>query len=371
MLANSKKEFIDFFKELEDPRQDEKVLYPLDEVVFLAISAVLSCAESWQAIIDYGQNKLPFLRKFFAYEHGIPSKTTVCTLLGSINKNKFEQWFCNWNASLSSKLPKELIAIDGKTIRGSKRKDIKASHVLNAFATQRGLVLAQLKVDGKTNEITAIPEILDNLQVDDTVISIDAMGCQKKIASKIISKNADYFLAVKENQSMLYQDIKAHFDAIKCKQYHEMLDKGHGRTEMRRCLSMPVPSTIKISHPRWDSLSSIAVVENERFVGGKNSIESRYYISSTTADSEKHLKYSREHWKIENQVHWTLDVTFKEDRSQIINAAENMSVIRKVILNIIKKFKTKSKKQTSLIGIRRQSAWSDNVAQSVLMELVA
>ncbi len=208
MLAKTKADFIDLFSELEESRQDEKILYPLDEILFLVLSAVLACAESWQDVVDYGNEKLFLLKKYFPYVHGIPFKSTICTVLGMVEKRKFEFWFTNWADSLASVIPGELIAIDGKTLRGSKKNTEKASHVLNAFATKRGLVLAQRSVDDKTNEIPEIPKLLDILNIEGAVVSADALNCQKKIAEKVIEKKGDYFLTLKGNQGNLEDDVK-------------------------------------------------------------------------------------------------------------------------------------------------------------------
>lgn len=364
MLAKNKQEFISFFEKIDDYRQDEKVLYPLNEILFLVFTGVLGCAESWDAIIEYGKQKIEFLKRYFPYNNGFPSKSTLSTVIGMIDKKKFEQWFSSWTNELVDLIPEELIAIDGKTIRGSKTNSKKASHVLNAFATKQGLVLAQRTVGEKTNEIPEIPKLLDDLNIEGAVISIDAMGCQKEIAKKIIDKKANYFLALKSNHSTLESEAIDLFKQKENFNFYEEYDKGHGRVEIRKCWSIAAPDWFK--QQGWEKLKSISMIESERWIKDKNAIEQRIYISSLEANPKQNLNYSRQHWLVENGVHWVLDVTFKEDDSQIKNAAENMSVIRKIIINLIKVYKEKIQSKSSLRTLRMMAGWSDNVAGGIL-----
>jgi predicted transposase YbfD/YdcC len=373
LLAANTKEFIACFKELDDPRQDEKLLYPLDEVLFLTIASVLCCAESWRQIYDYGVEKLEFLRNYFPYEHGIPKKSTICTVMGLICKSKFEAWFTKWAQNLIHILPEDLINIDGKTIKGSKTKENKATHILNAFAKKQGIVIAQKTVGEKTNEIPEVPELLDSLQIEGATVTIDALNCQKKTVSKIIAKKANYFIGLKGNQPSLFEDAKYLFvDKNQTNEYfnyYSERNKGHGRIEWRKCWCTEIPSWFKEQHSGWEKLKSIYLVESERHIAGKRSIEQRLYISNTNANAKQGLSYSRGHWSVENQVHYILDVTFKEDNCQIYNAAENMSVIRKIILNVIKKYKSETKNKSSVPAIRKKASWSNNVTENVLSYL--
>jgi len=371
VVAKSSRAFIEVFSELEDYRADEKVLFPLNEILFLAIVSVLTRCEGWVEIYNYGQNKLELLRKYFPYTHGIPSVSTICTVIGMIDKRKFEGWFTKWSQNLVNILPDELIAIDGKTIRGSRTETEKATHVLNAFATKNGIVIAQRTVDVKTNEIPEIPKLLDDLNIKGAVVSTDAMGCQKAIALKIKEKEADYFLALKKNHGDLFFDVEAMFSTIDKKlHFYEEINKGHGRIEVRRCWSLLVPDWVKMNNPGWESLTSICLIESERHIRGAVSIEHRYYISSTEPSIEKHFGYARMHWGVES-VHWVLDVTFKEDQCLVKNAAENMSVVRKVIMNLIKKYKDRANSKASLSIIRHTAMLSDDVAQGILSGLFA
>jgi predicted transposase YbfD/YdcC len=369
MLAKSEAEFISFFKEIDDFREDGKILYPLDEILFLVFTAVLSCAESWELIVTFGITKLDMLRKYLPYVNGIPSESTLCRVMGTLNKTTLEEWFNNI-FNTTEFCPKELIPIDGKSLKGSKRFNNKAIHMLNAYATKQGLVIAQKTVDSKTNEITALPELLDTLNIKDTVISTDAMGCQKKITEKIIEKKADYILAVKENHSNLLKDIANFFDnkkLLKTADFYEDNNKSHGRIENRKCWSMPVNDYLKREHQDWKKLQHIILVERTRTHKEKTTVEKQYYISSLTNNCAKdYLYYAREHWSIENKVHWVLDVTFNEDRCTIKKAAENMAIIRKLVLNLLKSYKSKACAKHSLNGLRRMAAWSDQTRNDIL-----
>ena len=303
MLANSKSQFIEYFSELDDPRQDGKVLYPLKEILFLVFVAVLSCAESWKLIVKFGKIKLELLRKYYPYEHGIPSASTLCTVMSSLDKGSLEILFNNLFTNLDN-CPQELIAIDGKSLKASKRVNEKAMHMLNAYATKRGIVIAQKTVDGKTNEITALPELLDEMDIKGCVISTDAMGCQKKVTSKIIAKEADYMLAVKANHLNLLHDIESFFNhkkLIKTADCYEEYSEGHGRIEHRKCYSMPINDYLKREHKDWVNLQNIVLVERTRTHKGNTTIEQQFYITSIkNNDAKKFLNYSREHWSVES-----------------------------------------------------------------------
>ena len=383
MLANNQAEFIDLFRELDEFRDDSKLLYPLNEILLLIIAAVLSGSESWRAIIKYGENKLELLRKFLPFQSGVPSKGTVIRIMNSLNKSKFEAWLTTWGSTLVTNMEGELIAIDGKALRGARKGENKNPlYLLNAFATKQGFVIGQQTINKKTNEITAIPELLDTLYVQGSIITVDAIGCQKKVAAKIIEKEADYFLAVKANQPTLFDDIQNFFntkigDEQEKLSYHETLDKRHGRIEIRRCYSSENIEYLQEKHPAWQDFNSICCVESERHIGSKKSITKRYYISSTAAGAETHLSYSRDHWRIENNLHWVLDVQFKEDESQIriVNAPENMGTIRKLVFNLVNIFKKKNdhlqktKEKTGVKTLRLIAGWNDQVAEQILVGL--
>tara|TARA_R110002049_G_scaffold289943_2_gene473147 strand:+ start:1937 stop:3070 length:1134 start_codon:yes stop_codon:yes gene_type:complete len=373
MLAASTEEFISFFSEIDDPRQDGKVLYPLDEVLFLIFTAILSCAESWDLIVDFGNNKIDFLRKFMPFKNGIPAKSTLCTIMSGLEKTALESWFNKGFKEITSILPEDLVTIDGKSLRGTKSFNNKTVHMVHAFATKQGLVIGQKKVSDKSNEITAIPELIDELNISNTTVSIDAMGCQKKIAKKICDKNSNYFLALKENQEGLYKDVKTYFDNenyLSKANFIKKTNKSHGRLEVRECWCLPIDSYLKEEHADWESLSNIVCIRRSKTINGNTSLEKHYYISSIqNSDAEYFLKISRDHWLVENQLHWVLDVTFNEDRCTIKKAAENMAVIRKLVLNSLKLYKKKFNIKNSMKGLRLASSWSDQSRAKIILNL--
>ena len=375
LVARNKKDFINCFKDLDlellEKRQDEKLLYPLNEIIFLVIAAVLSCAESWSTICDYGEAKLNLLRQYFPYKQGIPCKSTICRVMGLVDNRKFETWLLNWCNTFYKVIPEELINIDGKTIKGSRTKNTKATHILNVFANTQRIVIAQRTVDEKTNEIPELPKLIEDLNIEGATVTIDALGCQKEIAAKIIEKKADYFIGLKANQPLLYDAARYLFVEksrdSKVFNYSSERSREHGRIEWRKCWTTTIPDWLKEECHEWSGLQSVCLIESERhIIGGKRSIEQRLYISSAILDAKKGLKNSRGHWGVENVVHHVLDVSFKEDDSRIHNAAENMSIIRKIGLNLINRYKKETHSKRSVIGIRKKSGWCNKLAGSIL-----
>lgn len=363
LIARNEKNFIELFNTIEEVREDGKVLYPLNEILFLSFTAVLSCAESWSEIISYGNQHLNFLRKYMPFVNGIPSKSVLSRVFSIVDKKQMANFLLRFSSQFS--VDDEIIALDGKRIRGS---DI---HLLNVFATKQGIVLAQKHIENKTNEIPEIPKILDELSIDGAVITADALNCQKSIAKKIQGKHADYFLAVKGNQKSLLQDIKAFFDISDKYLIHEDIDKGHGRIEVRKCCSAPVPKWLIESNSGWKGLNSICLIKSERHIKGKIEQQNKYYISSTRAEPRRHLELSRSHWGIENSLHWVLDVVFREDQSTLAErAANNMAVLRKLIINIIKKYKANTGDKTAVKTLRKMASWSNKTTAKLLRYLV-
>ena len=338
-----------YLSQMKDPRIERRKLHVLDDIVFITIAAVLSGAETWNDIELYGKLKKEWLSTFLKLTNGIPSHDTFNRFFSALDSQEFEKCFLLWVKSLSEKYPDDVVSIDGKTMRGSRNGDFKsATHIVSAWSEANNLILGQLKTDQKSNEITAIPELLNALLLEGCIVTIDAMGCQKEIAKKIIGKNADYVLAVKENQSDLLDDIQDSFRILKPNDVFEDTDYGHGRIETRKCSLINDLSLVEKSSS-WKSLSSILKVESTRYfkANGKTQTETRYYISSLANDAEKVGTAIRSHWGIENKVHWTLDVAFKEDQSRkrAGNSAHNFSIINRIALNLLKNDKTK-------IGIR-------------------
>lgn len=380
LLATNKADFIQSFlklePELKDKRQDSKLLYPLNEIVLLLISGVMAGAESWRQLVEYGTLKLDFLRQYLPYKQGIPCKSTLCEIMSMIEHKKFELWLYRWTSKFFKSFAGEVISIDGKSIKGSRTKGTKATHVLNVFASAQKIILAQKTIDTKTNEIPEIPKLIDDLNIDGATITIDAIGCQTAITSKIFEKKANYFIGLKENQPNLYDASRYLFvEKDRCKtdfKFYSASNRAHGRFEVRRCWTTAIPAWFKESYSAWCGLQSICMIESERHLSnGKRSIEQRFYISSEVLSAKQGFDYARSHWLIENQVHHVLDVTFREDASRVHNAAQNMSVIRKVVLNLINRYKIHTKSKCSTPSIRKQTGWSTTVAGNLLELLIA
>lgn len=373
MLARNQKEFIELFNSIEDPREDGRVLYPIAEILFLVIAGVLSCAESWREIVCYGNMNIEFLRNYLPFAQGIPSKSVLSRVFGIIDKKIMERFlidFAAWFQAKSSSITdpqREVIALDGKKIRGS------GIHLLHALATQAGIVLCQVDIDNKNNESVKIPEILDTLEVSGAVVTADALNCQKAIAKKIVEKGADYFLALKGNQGTLFEDAKSYFVNKEGLDFIEDINKEHGRLEIRKCWSTSNIDWLKGGHCDWVGLKSICYIERERHIKDKISKEVALYISSTDAIAKNHLYYSRQHWDVENKLHWVLDVIFNEDHSTFMarNAAQNMGIVRKLIINMIRRYKKTTGDQTAIKTVRKASSWSVNATAKVLNFMVA
>lgn len=326
---------------MKDPRIERKKLHQLEDIVFITIAAVISGAESWNEIELFGKQKKPWLSSFLTLPNGIPSHDTFNRFYASLDPVEFEKVFTAWVQSLVSKYPGDIVAIDGKTVRGSRGKGFhSATHIVSAWSNSNQMIIGQVKVEEKSNEITAIPELLDALLIEGSIITIDAMGCQKEIAKKIRSKKAEYILAVKENQPELIDDIRDSFKMLKPEQVIQQLDFGHGRIETRTCSIISDLSLLE-KPTLWKSLSTLIRMESERYIKstGETQKETRYYISSLCCGAEHILKAIRSHWEIENKVHWSLDVAFNEDasRKRAGNAAVNFSIINRLALNLLKK----------------------------------
>jgi len=355
-----------YLSTMKDHRIDRKKLHLLEDIVFITIAAVISGASSWNEIELFGKHKKEWLSSFLSLPNGIPSHDTFNRFFATLDPHVFEQVFTNWVNSLVEKYPGDIIAIDGKTIRGSKGKGFhSATHIVSAFSSHNQLIIGQLQVDQKSNEITAIPQLLDALLIEGCVVTIDAMGCQKEIAKKIRSCKADYVLMVKENQPELLDDIKDSFKMLEHDGFTESLDFGHGRIETRKCAVITDLSLIE-KPTLWKSLTSIARVESQRYIKstGVTQSETRYYISSLCADANQLLHAIRSHWAIENSAHWSLDVAFNEDssRKRARNAAMNFSIINRLALNMIRKEDSKM----GLKAKRLLAGWSQEYILKVL-----
>jgi len=360
---NTKNLFSHYFSTMKDPRRTNKGnhLYPLDEVLFLTISAVISSVEGWEDICEFGNLKISWLRKFFAFKNGIPSHDVLSKLFARLDTKTFNQCFIDWINSISEITENEVIAIDGKTIRKSndKNRSKSAYHMVSAYASDNRVCLGQDIVNEKSNEITAIPKLLDLIAVKGAIVTIDAMGCQTNIADIIIEKKANYILALKGNQKSLKEQVVNQFNQTKPSSVDESVDSGHGRVETRTCEVIDNLTTMD-SLEKWKNLNSIVKITSKRYVKSteKESTETRYYISSLKTDAKSMNQYVRKHWSVENNLHWNLDVVFKEDASlkKKDKAPVNFNIVRKMALAMIERddYKKKSK------NIRRLKAALDD-----------
>lgn len=371
MAENETKGFIDFFNGIPDHRIDRQKRYSVAEVMLIAFCGVLAGCDSWNDLELFGKTKLPILRTYLPYEFGAPSDDTLRRFFRALDADKFESCFVEWVKSFQLDLTDKVVAIDGKTSRRSFDGDNKAMHMVSAFVTELGLTLGQLKTDKKSNEITAIPQLLEFLDLNDAIVTIDAMGCQTKVVESILEQGADYLISLKGNQGNLCQDVQLFFESPpKGADMEEAMsqEKGHGRLEKRRCCVTDKVDWLKDSHPHWKGLNSIIELTSERIIKGKCTTEKRYYISSLSASSEKLLSATREHWGVENKLHLVLDIVFNDDQSRIRkgNAPRNMAIIKKTVLNLLQIIKRK-RPRTSFKGMRKMAGWYNDFLHEVLI----
>ena len=374
MGLRSSVSLVESFSYIDDPRSDSGKRHDLMDIISIAICAVICGAEGWADVELFGRSKYDWLKRFLKLPNGIPSHDTFGRVFSLIDPAQFQRCFVDWVKGISELTQGEVIAIDGKTLRGSydRSRSRSAIHMASAWAQKNSLVLRQVKVADRSNEITAIPRLLSMLEVSGCIVTIDAMGCQKEIASKIIKSGADYVLSVKKNQPQLYEDIAETFaDGLEniSHDFSETVDKGHGRMEIRKCWAISETDYLDYVNEdsRWKSLSSIAMVESERRVDGETTIESRFYISSLPNDAERLLAATRGHWSIENSLHWVLDISFREDESRVRegSAPENLAVIRHMALNLLKQDRTV---KASIKGKRKRAGWDNDFLLAVISQ---
>ena len=339
-------EFLSYFSGLEDIRQPWKVRHQLEELLLVALCGVIADCDDWEDISLFGKERLEFFRQYLPFEHGIASDDTFRRVFSRLNPEAFSGCFLKWVASFQASVG-NIIAIDGKTLRRSFSKDNNALHMISAFATESRLVLGQQAVDAKSNEITAIPALLKLLDIKGSTVTIDAKGCQRKIAEQIVAAKGDYIFGLKGNQGTLKEDVQLFFkDAFLTENLptHSTVEKDHGRLETRKIRVVSDLNWLQERH-HWPHLKSIIEIESTREIGDKISCEKRYYISSLDDNPANLLHAIRSHWAIENSLHWTLDMTFSEDqnRSRKKHSAANFAIIRHAALNLIRKNKQPKK----------------------------
>lgn len=362
--------FLSYFNELKDPRSHINKLHNLDSILLIGIASVICGAQTWKQMEEFAEAKRELLEKIIEFPNGIPSDDTINRVFSAIDTKQFEICFTKWACSLTDSFMGQVISIDGKTARGAKSEGEKSLvHIVSAWASDNNIVAGQVKVDDKSNEITAIPELLDLLSIEESVVTIDAMGTQTDIAEKIIDKGANYILAVKGNQKTLFEEVKDEFRFAKELQSFEDIDFGHGRIETRKCTVISKFQFIKNVNDKWKNLSCIVKVESLReFKNSSKPNESavRYFISSVQEPNPKTiLNQIRLHWGIENKLHWILDVQFGEDQSRKRNenAAQNYSIILKIALNLLKNDK---KTKQGIQGKRLKAAWNMDYLWEIL-----
>jgi len=364
-----------YFVAVEDPRCSGKVEHRLIDVLVIAVCAVIACAESWDDIALYGRSKLAWLRTFLELANGIPSHDTFRRVFMLIDPDAFEAGFAAWVGSLADRFEREVVAIDGKTVRRSfdHGREQSALHVVSAWASEQGLVLGQRCVDGKSNEITAVPELLDQLALENSIVTLDAMGCQTAIAEKILARGGDYLLTLKGNHPLAHVAVVEHFDqhCFRRGASHRAdcdgFDETHGRLVRRRVFASTDAAALD-ALSGWPSLRTVLAVESIRSVNSAPKVESeiRYFLSSCPDAPAVLGQAIRSHWAVENALHWVLDVTFREDDSRVRDrtAARNLALLRKIALNIVGRDKTS---KASVRARRKRAAWNDAYMLQLLL----
>jgi predicted transposase YbfD/YdcC len=360
------------FSQLEDPRRDNKSHQLLD-ILVIAICAAICGANSWEDVELFGEAKEKWFKTFLALSNGIPSHDTFGRVFALLNARQFQVCFVQWVRAVAEATEGQVVAIDGKTLRRSHDKGIgkEAIQMVSAWASENGMVLAQTKVDDKSNEITAMPELLDLLELTGCIVTIDAMGCQTAIAGKIVERQADYVLSVKENQGKLHDTLEQLFDDpqemkwASC-DYHKTVDKDHGRLEIRECWVTSDPAYLNYiaTFAEWPKLRSIGMVQAQRQIGEHRTVERRYFISSLESNAKQLLRAVRGHWEIENKLHWVLDITFREDDCRVRkgNGAQNFAILRHMALNLLKRDTSRG----SIHSKRLKAGWDHEYLLKVL-----
>ncbi len=370
-------DFLSHFSVLPDPRIDHTKKHNLVDILFIAICTIICGGETYIDMEEFGKAKEDWLARYLELPHGIPSHDTFRRVISLVEPENFAECFMSWTRAIHTATKGEVIALDGKTIRHTfdTVTGQGALHIVSAWATKAGLALGQVRVDSASNEITAIPKLLDMLDIRGCIVTTDAMGCQKEIAEQIVAKGGDYLLCLKGNQTNLHDEVKYFFDEafdagfedLQCR-YFESVEKDHGRIEKRRCWMVEDVAIDWLGETGhlWPGLKSIGAIESQRKTAGKTSTEIRYFISSLTGSAEEFAGAARSHWAIENSLHWVLDVTLREDASRIRrnHAPENLAILRKIAMNLAKR------ETTSKSSIRRKlkrAGWDNSYLEQLLV----
>src|SRR5436190_2941731 len=369
----AKTSLVAHFAQVPDPRIDRRKDHDLVDILVMGVCTLLCAGETFNDMEDFGKAKYDWFKSFLRLRNGIPSHDTFNRVFAALDPKEFLDCFLRWTQSLREAVPQEIVALDGKALRRALNKDQSVKYVVSAWAESNGLVLGQLKVADKSNEITAVPELLRVLELSGCIVTIDAMGCQKKIAKEIIEADADYVLALKGNQETVHQEMKSFLDATLLEQQTprlpgaklstaaatlapvETVEKDHGRLETRRYFQSDQLNWFA-DRPKWEGLKSVGMVESTREVDGKTTVERRYYLSSLPLGAETFARAVRSHWGVENKVHWVMDVCFREDQSRARAgyAAENLATLRRLALNLLKREKTKKR---GIRGKQLNASW--------------
>ena len=373
MQTHPKISLIEHFKELSDPRVNRTKDHDLIDVLIIAVCCLLCAGESFNDMEDFGKAKQDWFKGFLKLRNGIPSHDTFNRVFQALDPKGFLECFLRWTQSLRQAIPQEIVALDGKALRRAINKSASPTYIVSAWAESNQLVLGQLKVEEKSNEITAVPELLRVLELAGCIVTIDAMGCQKKIAREIIEADADYVLALKGNQETVHEEVKTFLDstlelqqqprpkgaavpkAVAALRTLVTVEKDHGRIETRRYHQSDYLDWFA-DQDKWEGLRSVGMVESVREIQGQTTLERRYYLSSLKLDVETFARAVRGHWGVENKLHWFMDVCFREDHSRARQgyAAENLATLRRLALNLLKREKTRKR---GIRGKQLNASW--------------